>query len=77
MTGQLSDKKELTWREWEKMESDSTVLVDLREEVVYHHGSIPGAVCIPLRCLQKKRKNCQRINASWYFASVGKKVCKW
>ena len=31
MTGQLSDKKELTWREWEKMENDSTVLVDLRE----------------------------------------------
>ena len=61
MTGQLSDKKELTWREWEKMEKDGNVLVDLREEVVYHHGSIPGAVCIPLR----------------YFASVGKKVCRW
>ena len=30
MTGQLSDKKELTWQEWEKMENDNTVLVDLR-----------------------------------------------
>ena len=55
MTGQLSDKKELTWQEWEKMENDNTVLVDLREEVVYHHGSIPGAVCIPLRCFAEEK----------------------
>ena len=77
MTGQLSDKKELTWREWEKMESDSTVLVDLREEVVCNHGSIHGAVCITLRCFAEEKEYCQRINASWYFDSVGKKVCKW
>ena len=30
MTGQFSDKKELTWQEWEKMEKDGNVLVDLR-----------------------------------------------
>ncbi len=54
MTGQLSDKKELTWQEWEKMENDNTVLVDLREEVVYHHGSIrSGLYSASLFCRRK------------------------
>ena len=77
MTGQLSDKKELTWQEWEKMENDNTVLVDLREEVVYHHGSIPGAVCIPLRCFAEEKEKLPKDKCIVVFCQRGEKVCKW
>ena len=73
MTGQLSDKKELTWQEWEKMENDSTVLVDLREEVVYHHGSIPGAVCIPLRCFAEEKEKLPKDKCIVVFCQRGEK----
>ena len=73
MTGQLSDKKELTWQEWEKMENDNTVLVDLREEVVYHHGSIPGAVCIPLRCFAEEKEKLPKDKCIVVFCQRGEK----
>ena len=55
------------------MENDNTVLVDLREEVVYHHGSIPGAVCIPLRCFAEEKEKLPKDKCIVVFCQRGEK----
>ena len=73
MEGQFGDRKEITWEEWEKMEKSSSVLVDLREEVVYHHGTIPGAVCIPIRCFEEEKQSLPEDKCIVVFCQRGEK----
>lgn len=73
MTEQLSDKKELTWQEWEKMKNNSAVLVDLREEVVYPSWVDSRSSRIPLRCFAEEKGKLPKDKCIVVFCQRGEK----
>lgn len=53
----ISDMKEITVEELEKIESDQSIIVDIRPNEQFLRGTFPGAVISRWMNGQKRKKN--------------------